>query len=187
MTPATYRRRGAGLAIRYAIADCHLGYVLAAATERGVCAVYLGDSEASLQSVLRGEYPSADIHHDADAMRRWVEAILEYLSGAMPHLQLPLDVQGTAFQRIVWEELQRIPYGQIAAALGRPKAARAVANACASNPTPLVVPCHRAVRKDGTLGGYRWGSSRKKALLEREKARELSPARTPSPPPGSRG
>lgn len=188
MTPATYRRGGAGLAIRYAIGDSHLGYVLAAATERGVCAIYRGDSEASLQSELRSEYPSADIHHDAGAMRRWIEAILEYLSGAMPDLQLPLDVQGTAFQRIVWKELQRIPYGetrtygQIAAALGRPKAARAVANACASNPTPLVVPCHRVVRSDGTLGGYGWGSFRKKALLEREKARELSSARTPSPP-----
>jgi AraC family transcriptional regulator of adaptative response/methylated-DNA-[protein]-cysteine methyltransferase len=167
--------------------------VPAAATERGVCAVYLGDSEASLQSVLRGEYGSADIHHDAYAMRRWVEAILKYLSGVMPHLQLPLDVQGTAFQRIVWEELQRIPYGetrtygQIAAALGRPKAARAVANACASNPPPLVIPCHRAVRNDGPLGGYRWGSFRKKALVECEKARELSSVRTPSPPPGRRG
>ncbi len=193
MTPATYRRGGAGLAIRYAIADSHVGYVLAAATERGVCAIYLGDSEASLQSELRSEYPSADIHHDADAIRPWVEAILEYLSGVMPHLQLPLDVQGTAFQRIVWAELQRIPYGetrsygQIAAALGRPKAARAVANACASNPTPLVIPCHRAVRSDGTLGGYRWGSFRKEALVEREKARGLSSTRMASPPPGRRG
>ncbi len=110
----------------------------------------------------------------------------------MPDLQLPLDVQGTAFQRMVWKELQRIPYGetrtygQIAAALGRPKAARAVANACASNPTPLVVPCHRVVRSDGTLGGHRWGSFREEALLEREKARGLSSARTPSPSPGRR-
>ena len=175
MTPAAYSRGGAGLTIRYAVAGSEFGYVLTAATERGVCAVYMGDSEAFVESVLRSEYPAADLQHDPDAIRRWVQGILRHLSGAKPHLDLPLDVQGTAFQRMVWSELQRIPYGetrtygQIAAALGRPNAARAVAGACASNPVPLVVPCHRVVRADGSLGGYRWGIPRKEALLRGER------------------
>ena len=124
--------------------------------------------------VLRSEYPAADLQRDPKAIQPWLQSILQHLSGAMPHLDLPLDVQGTAFQRMVWSELQRIPYGetrtygQTAAALGRPNAARAVAGACASNPVPLVVPCHRVVRGDGFLGGYRWGVSRKEALLRGE-------------------
>ena len=175
MTPAAYGRGGAGLTIHYAVADSEFGYVLIAATERGVCAVYMGNSEAFVESVLRSEYAAADLQNEPEAIRPWVQGILQHLSGAMPHLNLPLDVQGTAFQRMVWSELQRIPYGetrtygQIAAALGRPKAARAVAGACASNPVPLVVPCHRVVRADGSLGGYRWGMPRKEALLRGER------------------
>ena len=183
MTPAAYSRGGAGLTIRYAVARSEVGYVLTAATERGVCAVYMGDSEAFVESVLRREYSAADLQHDPKAIRPWLQSILRHLSGAMPHLDLPLDVRGTAFQRMVWSELQRIPYGetrtygQIAAALGRPKAARAVAGACASNPVPLVVPCHRAVRGDGSLGGYRWGVPRKHTLLRGESSVGNSPWR----------
>lgn len=174
MTPATYRRGGEGMRIRYAILGSPLGRLLVAATERGISAVYLGESDARLETELQKEYPRAEIHRDRNGLESWVEKILEHLRGHEPHLDLPTDVQSTAFQRRVWEELRRIPYGStrtysdVARAIGRPNAVRAVARACATNPTSIVVPCHRVVREDGSLAGYRWGIQRKRALLEQE-------------------
>jgi AraC family transcriptional regulator of adaptative response/methylated-DNA-[protein]-cysteine methyltransferase len=174
MTPATYRRGGRDMRIGYTIVKGRLGHLLVAATQRGVCMVSLGDSAAALEAALRHEYPSAEVQRDASAFAPWLRAILHYLKGHPLRLNLPLDVQATAFQRRVWEELRRIPYGitcsykQIAQAIGRPKAVRAVARACATNPVSIVVPCHRVVRSDGGLGGYRWGLKRKQALLSSE-------------------
>jgi len=175
MTPATYRKGGAGMHIGYTLVDSPLGRLLVAATGRGVCAVCLGDDDAALKSALVAEYPNADLHADDGDLSDWVRAILAYLEGWQPHLDLPLDLQATALQRRVWQALQAISYGetrsysQIAAAIGSPKAARAVARACATNPAALVIPCHRVVRENGDLGGYRWGLARKAALLEIER------------------
>jgi len=174
MTPATYRRGGRGMDIGYSIVDCALGRLLVAATERGVCAVSLGDSDSVLEVALRAEYPNAQVHRD-ELRGKWVSALLRHVDGHETKLTLPVDLQATAFQRRVWEELRRIPYGstrsyrQVARAIGRPTAVRAVARACATNPVSVVIPCHRVVREDGSLGGYRWGLKRKQALLEKEK------------------
>lgn len=174
MTPGAYRRGGQGLNIRFVTAATPLGRVLVAATERGVCAVTLGDDDDVLEAELRREYPRAAIEPADDRLRGWVEAIVTYLEGASTRLRLPLDVQATTFQRRVWKALQEIPYGDtrsyrmIAEALGAPTAARAVARACASNPVALVIPCHRVVRSDGEFSGYRWGRERKRYLLALE-------------------
>jgi AraC family transcriptional regulator of adaptative response/methylated-DNA-[protein]-cysteine methyltransferase len=175
MTPATYRRGGEGMRIGYTIVPCPLGRLLVAATTQGVSAVYLGDRAQPLEAALAEEYPRADIFRDRNGLRGWVSTLLRHLRGQEPHLELPLDVQATAFQRRVWEELKRIPYGstrsysEVARAIGKPRAIRAVARACATNPVSIVVPCHRVVRGDGNLAGYRWGLDRKRALLEEEK------------------
>jgi AraC family transcriptional regulator of adaptative response/methylated-DNA-[protein]-cysteine methyltransferase len=175
MTPTAYRRGGAGMRISYTIVDCPLGRLLVAATDRGVCAVYLGSNDAFLASTLYHEFPKSEISCDGQELGRWIAPLLVHLDGRQPHLDLPLDVQATAFQRRVWEELRAIPYGstrtygEIARSLGQPSAARAVGRACATNPTSVVVPCHRAVRGDGGLGGYRWGLERKRALLDQER------------------
>lgn len=182
MTPATYRRGGAGMSIHYTIAPCSLGRILVAATRRGVSAIYLGDSDAPLEKTLAREYPRAEIHRDAKALGPWVREILRRVRGQEPHIDLPLDVQATAFQRRVWDELRRIPcgltrsYTEVARAIGKPTAIRAVARACATNPVSIVVPCHRVVREGGALAGYRWGLSRKSALLAQEK-RSAHPAK----------
>lgn len=174
MTPATYRKGGKNMKIGYSIAKSSLGKVLVAATDRGVSAVYLGDGDMHLVSELREEYPRAEISPAAHAFDRWVKEIVERVEGNPPRMELPLDLQATAFQRRVWQELQRIPrgstrtYSQIARALGNPNAVRAVARACATNPVSIVVPCHRVIRGDGGLAGYRWGMSRKQQLLARE-------------------
>jgi AraC family transcriptional regulator, regulatory protein of adaptative response / methylated-DNA-[protein]-cysteine methyltransferase len=176
MTPATYRKGGMGMKIGYSIAKTVLGKVLVAATDRGVSAVYLGDSEAKLVQELRDEYPRAELAPADDSFERWVKEIVQRVDGKPPRVELPLDLQATAFQRRVWQELQRIPagttrtYSQVARALGNPKAVRAVARACATNPVSIVVPCHRVIREDGTLAGYRWGLSRKEQLLAQERA-----------------
>lgn len=175
MTPATYRRGGEGMAISYTIAPCPLGRVLVAATKRGVSAVYLGDSDEPLKKALAREYPRAEIRCDAAGIGQWVRDIVRHLRGQEPHIELPLDVQATAFQRRVWEELRRIPYGstksytEVARAIGKPRAIRAVARACATNPVSIVVPCHRVVRENGNMAGYRWGLERKKALISKER------------------
>ncbi len=176
MTPGTYRRGGEGMHIHYTIVDSPLGRLLVGATGRGICAVSLGDSDGELEAALFEDYPAAEITRDQEGLGEWVSALLGYLDGRRPHLDLPLDVQATAFQCMVWKELQAIPYGatrsysEIAEAIGRPKAVRAVARACATNRVSLVVPCHRVVRRDGSLGGYRWGLDRKRDLLAREQA-----------------
>lgn len=174
MTPSSYKRGGEGLEIAYTTVDCSLGKLLVAATSRGVCAVSLGDTDDTLLAELRVEYPAACLKRDDEAMRHWLEAVLCGIEERQPYLNLPLDVQGTPFQGRVWQELRAIPYGstrsysQVAQALDQPKAVRAVAQACANNRVALVIPCHRVVREDGSLGGYRWGIERKRALLAHE-------------------
>jgi AraC family transcriptional regulator, regulatory protein of adaptative response / methylated-DNA-[protein]-cysteine methyltransferase len=176
MTPAVYRRGGAGMQIHYTIVPCPLGLLLVAATERGICAINLGDSDEALAEGLTKEYPAAAIARDASGLDSAVAAIIRHLHGQEPHLDLPLDVQATAFQWRVWEALQAIPYGStrsysaIARAIGQPTAARAVAQACANNRVALAIPCHRVVREDGDVGGYRWGVARKRTLLAQEQA-----------------
>ncbi len=176
MTPATYARGGTGIGIAYVTVPTSLGRLLVAATERGVCRVSLGDNAAALEADLVGEFPAARVVADKSGkLEGWVGAILAYLDGREPHLDLPLDIRATAFQRRVWQELQRISFGktrtyaEVARRIGRPTATRAVAQACATNPVALVIPCHRVVREGGDLGGYRWGVDRKRALLERER------------------
>ncbi|HKW56778.1 MAG TPA: bifunctional DNA-binding transcriptional regulator/O6-methylguanine-DNA methyltransferase Ada [Candidatus Acidoferrum sp.] len=175
MTPATYQKGGKGMRIEYTIAKSPLGRVLVGATERGVSAVYLGSTPSKLVAELRREYPRAEISVATAGAQRWVRQIVQRIEGKPEHEDLPLDLQATAFQRRVWQELQRIPsgstrtYSQVAQALGRPSAVRAVARACATNPVSVVVPCHRVVRSDGDLAGYRWGLSRKKQLLAAER------------------
>ncbi len=176
MTPASYRRGAAGERIRYALAESPLGGLLVAATARGICRVALGVSESELVATLRAEFPDAAVERDDAGLREALGHVLTRIGGSVPSTSLPLDVRATAFQRRVWAELSRIPHGalasyaEIARRIGAPTAARAVAAACAANPTPIVVPCHRVVRSDGALGGYRLGSTRKQALLEREAA-----------------
>jgi len=175
MTPATYRKGGRGMTIRYQIFGSPLGRLLIAGTERGVCAVQLGHAEAELGMALRGEFPEAVILPDNGALSGWVSQILEHLEGVRPRLDLPLDIQGTAFQLRVWRALRDIAYGstksyaEIAEAVGSPRAMRAVGNACHENPVPIIIPCHRVVRSNGDLGGYGGGVDKKKKLLDKER------------------
>ena len=178
MTPAIYKKGGKGMNIMYTIVDCYLGRLLVAATDRGVCAVSFGDDDQSLEASLRSTYSAADVRVDQSQLKDCVNELLGYLSGSQPHLDLPLDVQATAFQQRVWDELRKIPYGatrtyhEVATAIGQPTASRAVASACAANSVALVIPCHRVVREDGNLSGYRWGTERKQSLLENESAQQ---------------
>lgn len=175
MTPATYSRGGRGMNINFTIVASSMGRLLVAMTERGVCAVRMCDTDAELEKDLRDEFPHAQIKRDDSALREQVQKILNHLDNNEPRLDLPLDIRATAFQRQVWDKLRAIPYGQtvsygdVAKALGNPGAVRAVGRACATNPVALVIPCHRVVREDQSLGGYRWGLDRKKKLLDREK------------------
>lgn len=186
MTPRRYQRNGDGTHIQFTVAPCALGQLLVATTERGVCAIKLGDDPGELERLLFGEFSAAQIVRDDVARRDWLQAILDFTAGKEPHLDLPLDVRATAFQKQVWQALQRIPYGQtrtyadIAREIGQPTAVRAVANACGANPTALIVPCHRVVRSDGTMGGYHWGVERKRQLLLQE-ALQLQPDSEPQP------
>ena len=187
MAPSTYRRGGAGMEIGYTIVDApnrSLGRLLVAATTRGVCAVAMGSTDAELTGALAREYPAATIAAAAGALAEWTKAILAHLSGREPRLDLPLDVQATAFQWQVWQALASIPYGEtrtyseVASSIGKPRAVRAVARACATNPVALAIPCHRVVPAVGGEGGYRWGVERKKALLSREGRRDGRDGRT---------
>ena len=177
MTPATYRRGGRGLAIRYAVVASPLGRLLVAATERGVCSVRLGEADSELEAGLRAEFPEAGLTADAAGLGAWAHEIVRHLEGETPRVDVPVDVRATAFQWRVWNALRAIPAGQtrsyaeVAEAVGAPRGARAVAQACAANPVALVVPCHRVVRGDGDLGGYKWGARRKMVLLEQERRR----------------
>ena len=164
------------MSIHYTIVDSPLGRLMVASTPRGVCAVAMGSSDAELQCALAREYPSATIAPDSGSLAKWTTEILEHLSGRQPRLDLPLDVQATAFQWQVWQALAAIPhgetrsYGEIASDIGRPGAARAVARACATNPVAIAIPCHRIVGGNGSISGYRWGAARKKALLANERS-----------------
>ena len=178
MAPSVYRRGGAGMQIGYTIVDSanpSLGRLLVAATSRGVCAVAMGSSDTELTRALSREYPAAAITADPGALAQWTRAILAHLAGREPWLDLPLDVQATAFQWQVLQALASIPYGdtrtysEVASSIGRPRAVRAVARACAMNPVALAIPCHRVVPAAGGQGGYRWGANRKKALLASER------------------
>jgi AraC family transcriptional regulator, regulatory protein of adaptative response / methylated-DNA-[protein]-cysteine methyltransferase len=177
MTPGAYRRRGTGVTIHYTAVHTALGLLLVAVTERGVCSVSLGDNEAALVEALRAEFPAAELARASDTRDRLVDAVVAHVEGRADGAELPLDVRATAFQWQVWRALQRIPegatrsYQAVAEELGRPTAARAVARACASNRIAVLIPCHRVVRGDGALGGYRWGIARKAALLAREGSR----------------
>jgi AraC family transcriptional regulator of adaptative response/methylated-DNA-[protein]-cysteine methyltransferase len=177
MTPSAYRRGGDGMSIRFAVAQSPLGRLLVGTTERGVCSVMLGSTAASLEAELRREYPKASIERAKEGLNPTARALVRYAVGTTKRLNLPIDVQATAFQWKVWRALQAIPYGrtcsyaQVAAAIGAPTAVRAVARACASNRVALLIPCHRVVRSDGQFGGYRWGAQRKRKLLEQERQR----------------
>ena len=175
MTPAIYKKGGKDLQIEYAIAESEIGKMLVARTAKGICAVTFGDDEKTLFENLQKEFPKAEVTENAANLKNYVKAILANLAGTNKTLELPLDIQATAFQMRVWEALRKIPYGEtvsytdIAEKLGNKNAVRAVATACASNRVALVIPCHRVIGKNGDLSGYRWGVERKKAILEKEK------------------
>jgi AraC family transcriptional regulator, regulatory protein of adaptative response / methylated-DNA-[protein]-cysteine methyltransferase len=177
MTPGEYRRGAPHTAITYALPDSPLGRLLLAGTQRGVCAVYLGDEDGPLETELAREFSAATRTRDDAGLAEWSEQVKRHLSGSLPHLDLPLDVRATAFQWRVWQKLLEIPrgstrtYSEIARELGETDP-RAVGHACATNPVSVIIPCHRVVRKDGGLAGYRWGVQRKKKLLEQERKGE---------------
>lgn len=176
MTPTKYKKGGKGVQINYTITDCELGRILVARTINGLCNVAFADDDSLLEANLKKEYPNAEVTKDAAVLKGFVDEILKHLAGKKKRLDLPLDIQATAFQMRVWELLRKIPYGetvtytQIAEQLGDKKKVRAVAQACASNRVAVVIPCHRVVGKDGKLSGYRWGVERKGKLLKAEGA-----------------
>lgn len=175
MLPGTYRKGGAGERIRYAIEPCALGSLLVAATCRGVCSIEFGDTAQELVDRLHARFPNAQFEAADAEFRHWVATVLSYLEQPQGVLDLPLDVQGTVFQRRVWQALQAIPagetasYTEIARRIGQPKACRSVARACATNEVAVAIPCHRVVGAAGDLSGYRWGIERKAELLRRER------------------
>ena len=175
MTPKAYQRQGRGQQIYYSVVKCPLGLLLLAATKKGICAVRIGNSRQILIDELKNEFKNAVIDESNSELPEWPQMLVNYLAGSTPWPKLPFDVKATAFQRKVWDHLRTIPEGQtmhyseLAAAIGHPKAARAVARACATNPVGIVVPCHRVVPKTGGVGGYRWGADRKEKLLALEK------------------
>jgi len=174
MTPGRYARQGAGLQIAYALEDCTLGRALVATTSRGVCAVFLGDDDEDLCHEVQTEFCRADLNEAPHARSGWVAAVLAHIDDTRVPLAVPLDAHGTPFQVRVWRALRKIPVGQsrtyadLAQAVGSPRAVRAVGSACAHNVIAVLVPCHRVLRRDGRIGGYRWGVDRKQRLLERE-------------------
>ena len=178
MTPGIYRKGGMGMNIYHTVVACPMGRLLVAATDQGVCSVKLGNSDPALEADLRAEYPTANHEQDGGHLAVWAAEILSYLDGEKTGLDLPLDIQATAFQQQVWQMLRTIPYGetrtyqQVAQALGKDSSSRAVGTACGANPVALVIPCHRVLRKDGGLGGYRWGLERKESLLDMEQAKD---------------
>ena len=179
MTPKAYKDNGKGQRIYYSIVKCPIGLLLLAATRKGICSVQIGDSRSTLVDELKNEFKDAEISESDSALSEWTQMLIDYLSGSSPWPKLPYDVKATAFQRKVWDYLRTIPEGQtisyseIAATIGLPKATRAVARACATNPVALVIPCHRVVPKTKGMGGYRWGAERKRKLLVMEKQKRL--------------
>jgi AraC family transcriptional regulator of adaptative response/methylated-DNA-[protein]-cysteine methyltransferase len=185
MTPGAYQKKGMSRVIRFSIADSHPGKLLVASTTEGICSIQFGDSEDELREALRKEFSAAALIEEKSLPD--LAALVSQLEGHPLHKKLPLDIQATTFQRRVWEHLQSIPYGrtesysQVARAIGEPKATRAVARACASNPVAVAIPCHRVLRNDGGLGGYKWGIQRKQALLDAEQATASPLQATQSP------
>lgn len=175
MTPSAYRDGAAGMALRYGTARCSLGWLVVAVSERGVCAIEFGDDPEELGAGLRTRFPGARLEAGGRAFEAVVEQVVAFVEAPAGGLELPLDIRGTAFQKRVWDALRQVPpgrtigYAELAARIGRPEAARAVAGACAANALAVAIPCHRVVRADGGLSGYRWGVERKRALLERER------------------
>jgi len=176
MTPTDFRSGGTGASIRFAVGECSLGAILVAATDKGVCAILLGDDPDRLVRDLQDRFPRARLIGGDRGFAHLVAEVVGFVERPALGLELPLDVRGTAFQRRVWQALREIPVGatasyrDIAERVGAPKAVRAVARACASNVIAVAIPCHRVVRTDGALSGYRWGVQRKRALLAREVA-----------------
>jgi AraC family transcriptional regulator, regulatory protein of adaptative response / methylated-DNA-[protein]-cysteine methyltransferase len=179
MTPKQYRSGGKGLSISYASAQTTIGTLMMGATDRGLCFIQFGKTALELLDALRREYPQANLSVMGEELKepfeQWIQALEVHLKGGRPHLDLPLDIQGTAFQLKVWTYLQKIPYGEVqsytevAKGIGQPKAARAVASACAANHLAIAIPCHRVIRGNGELGGYRWGLTMKRSLIEQER------------------
>ncbi|QYF95767.1 bifunctional DNA-binding transcriptional regulator/O6-methylguanine-DNA methyltransferase Ada [Massilia sp. PAMC28688] len=175
MTPVRYRAGGSGMAIRFAVGQCSLGAILVAATDKGICAILLGDDAGQLVRDLQDRFPAAQLDGADAGFAATVAQVVGFVEAPALGLSLPLDVRGTAFQQRVWEALRQVPsgstvsYAALASAIGLPAGARAVAGACAANPAAVAIPCHRVVRHDGGLSGYRWGVERKQALLDRER------------------
>jgi AraC family transcriptional regulator of adaptative response/methylated-DNA-[protein]-cysteine methyltransferase len=176
MTPASFRAGGARAAIHFAVGECSLGSILVAKSSRGVCAIFLGNDPTQLARDLQDRFPQAELLGGDPEFERWVARVVGFIEAPRVGLDLPLDLRGTAFQERVWRALRKIPagetasYREIAERIGVPKAVRAVAQACAANPLAAAIPCHRVVRSDGDVSGYRWGVERKRSLLRREKA-----------------
>lgn len=174
MTPKNYRAGGTNTIIQFAVGECSLGAILVATSERGVCAILLGDDPEALAHDLQDRFPKAELIGGDAAFEQLIAKVVGFVEMPRMGLDLPLDVRGTAFQQRVWQALQKIPagstmsYSEIAERIGAPKSSRAVAGACAANALAVAIPCHRVVRNDGSLSGYRWGVKRKRALLERE-------------------
>src|SRR5215471_4798959 len=186
MTPDKYRRGAIAATIRYAFANSPLGRMLVAATDKGICAIQFADTDDELAEGLKREFPFAVRKRDDESMEAWTKTLLRQMEGHKVNSALPLDIQATAFQRRVWTHLQSMPfgttqsYGEVAKAIGQPTAARAVARACATNPVAVAIPCHRVIREDGEMGGYRWGVERKRVLLEMEqRGSERRPSSAP--------
>jgi AraC family transcriptional regulator of adaptative response/methylated-DNA-[protein]-cysteine methyltransferase len=183
MTPRQYREGGRDVVITHVTVLTPVGWMMIGATDRGLCFIQFGDTEVAMLKALKKEYSAARLEAMArpypPEFDRWVTALTQYIAGGQPHLDLPLDIRATAFQMKVWNYLQSIPYGtvqsygEVASAIGDPKAARAVAQACAKNTVAIVIPCHRVVRGSGELGGYRWGLARKRTLIDQERSHRL--------------
>jgi AraC family transcriptional regulator of adaptative response/methylated-DNA-[protein]-cysteine methyltransferase len=174
MTPGKFRAGGAGATIRFAVGECSLGSILVAASEKGICAILLGDDAEALTRDLQDRFPRARLIGGDAQFERWMAQVVGFVEAPRLGVDLPLDIRGTAFQQRVWRALTEVPpgattsYAEIARKLGAPKSVRAVAQACAANALAVAIPCHRVVRTDGALSGYRWGVERKRALLDRE-------------------
>jgi AraC family transcriptional regulator, regulatory protein of adaptative response / methylated-DNA-[protein]-cysteine methyltransferase len=177
MTPTAFRAGGAATVIRFGVGQCSLGVILVAATDKGVCSIMLGDDPDALVRELEDRFPKARLIGGDTEFEAWMAKVVGFVEAPAIGLDLPLDIRGTAFQQRVWQALRQIPagatasYAEVAEKIGAPEAFRAVAGACASNPIALAIPCHRVVRTDGALSGYRWGVARKRALLDREAGR----------------